>query len=147
VKELVSLWGVSLIGTDYGGGFDRNDDLLRTYGPRKVFKYQYSTVTAAKIKWDPGLARFLLNRTEVMSDVFNGIKRRDVFAFPPWDQFELPFGQDFLNIFAEYSETRRMSEYKKSRGVTDDSFHSLLYAFVVSQITNPRPDVFNSSRI
>lgn len=146
VKELVHLWGVSIIGADYGGGFDRNDDLLRTFGPRKIFKYQYSTVTAAKIKWDPGLARFMLNRTEVMSDVFNALKRRDVFALPKWEDFEVPFGQDFLNIFAEYSESRRMSEYKKSRGVTDDSYHALLYAFVVSQITNPRPDVFSPTR-
>jgi hypothetical protein len=143
IKELVARWRVSYIGADYGGGFDRNDDLLRTFGPRRVFKYQYSTVTSAKIKWDSGLARFMLNRTEVMSDVFNAIKRRDVFAFPPWEQFELPYGQDFLNIFSEYSENRRQNEYKKSRGVTDDSYHSLLYAFVVSQITNPRPDVFS----
>lgn len=146
IKELVQLWGVSLIGADYGGGFDRNDDLLRTFGPRRIFKYQYSTVTAAKIKWDSGLARFMLNRTEVMSDVFNAIKRRDIFSFPVWADFEVPFGQDFLNIFAEYSESRRMSEYKKSRGVTDDAYHSLLYAFVVSQLTNPRPDVFSSTR-
>lgn len=143
VKELVTHWRVSYIGTDYGGGFDRNDDLLRTFGPRRVFKYQYSTVTAAKIKWDGGLARFLLNRTEVMSDVFNAIKRRDVFSFPAWQSFEVPFAQDFLNIFSEYSENRRMNEYKKSRGVTDDSYHALLYAFVVSQLTNPRPDVFS----
>jgi hypothetical protein len=146
VKELVALWGVSFIGADYGGGFDRNDDLLRTFGPRKIFKYQYSTVSSGKIKWDPGLARFMLNRTEVMSDVFNALKRGDVFALPSWSHFEVPYGQDFLNIFSEYSETRRMNEYKKSRGVTDDSFHSLLYAFVVSQITNPRPDIFSPTR-
>jgi hypothetical protein len=140
IKELVNHWNISVIGTDYGGGFDRNDDLMRTYGPRRVLKYQYSTVSS-KIKWDTGLTRFMLNRTEVMSDIFNAIKRRDVFAFPPWEQFEVPYGQDFLNIFSEYSETRRMNEYKKSRGVTDDSFHALLYAFLASTLYNPRPDV------
>ena len=143
IKELASTWRVSHIGTDYGGGFDRNDALLRIFGPRKVFKYQYSTVSS-KIKWDSGLARFLLNRTEIMSDVFNAIKRRDVFSFPKWEDFQHPFGQDMLNIFSEFSETRRVNEYKKSRGVTDDTFHCMLYAFCVSTLTNPRPDVLQS---
>jgi hypothetical protein len=141
IRKLVEEWRVTYIGTDYGGGFDRNDILLRTYGPRVVFKYQYSTVTSGKIVWDGGLGRFLVNRTEVMSDVFNAIKRKDVFSFPRWEDFEMPFGQDMLNIFSEFSEVRRTNEYKKSRGVTDDTFHALLYAFAVSTITNPRPDV------
>lgn len=141
IRQLVAAWRISYIGADYGGGFDRNDVLLRTFGPRMVFKYQYSTVTSGKIVWDAGLGRFLVNRTEVMSDVFNAIKRKDVFAFPRWEDFEIPFGQDMLNIFSEFSEVRRANEYKKSRGVTDDAFHALLYAFAVSTITNPRPDV------
>lgn len=145
IKELVKQWRVSLIGADYGGGFDRNDILLRTFGPRMVFKYQYSTVSS-KIKWDSGLARFMLNRTEVMSDIFNAIKRKNVFSFPKWESFNQPFGQDMLNIFSEFSETRRVNEYRKSRGVTDDAFHCILYAFCVSTLTNPRPDVFNSQK-
>tara|TARA_B100000927_G_scaffold253148_1_gene218710 strand:- start:150 stop:1382 length:1233 start_codon:yes stop_codon:yes gene_type:complete len=147
IKELVKQWGVTYIGADYGGGFDRNDTLLRMFGPRKVFKYQYSTVSSAKIKWDTGLARFLLNRTEVMSDVFNAIKRKDVFSFPKWEDFQHPFGQDMLNIFSEFSETRRTNEYKKSRGVTDDAFHCILYAFCVSTLINPRPDVFQPAQL
>lgn len=146
IEVLVKQWNIDIIGADYGGGFDRNDALLRMFGPRRVFKYQYSTISSSKIKWDPGLARFLLNRTEVMSDMFNAIKRRGVFAFPRWDDFELPFGQDMLNIFSEYSEQRRANEYKKSRGVTDDGFHSILYCFLVSQLRHPRPDVFSPVR-
>ena len=147
IRQLVKDWNVTLIGSDYGGGFDRNDSLIRIYGPRKVFKYQYSTVTSAKIKWDSGLGRFMLNRTEVMSDVFNAIKRRNIFRFPRWEDFEVPFGQDMLNIFSEYSESRRTNEYKKSRGVTDDAFHCLVYAILVSTLTNPRPDIFSNKKI
>jgi len=141
IEALVKEWRVSFIGADYGGGFDRNDALLRKFGPRVVFKYQYSTVSSGKVVWDSGLGRFMVNRTEVMSDIFNAIKRKGVFAYPRWEDFELPFAQDMLNIFSEFSETRRMSEFKKSRGVTDDTFHAILYAFLVSTLTNPRPDV------
>ena len=141
IGELVQQWNVHMIGTDYGGGFDRNDALIRKYGPRKIFKYQYSTITRGKIKWDGGLSRFLVNRTEVMSDVFNAIKRRDVFAFPYWEHFEKPYAADMLNIFSEYSEERRINEYRKSKGVTDDTFHALVLCFLASQIVHPRPDV------
>jgi hypothetical protein len=85
--------------------------------------------------------RFLLNRTEIMSDVFNAIKRRNVFGFPAWSDFQQPFAADMLNIFSEYSEERRTNEYKKSKGVPDDTFHALLFCFVVSTIRTPRPDV------
>lgn len=140
IYELVTRWRPELIGCDYGGGFDRNDAMIRKFGPTRVFKYQYSTISS-KVKWDAGLARFLLNRTEVMSDIFNGIKRRAVFAFPRWEDFERPYAADMLNIFSEFSEERRMNEYKKSKGVADDTYHALLLAFIVSTIRVPRPDV------
>lgn len=146
IYELVKMWQPELIGCDYGGGFDRNDALIRKYGPTRVFKYQYSTITSGKVKWDAGLARFLLNRTEIMSDVFNAIKRRSVFGFPKWEDFDQPYAADMLNIFSEFSEERRINEYKKSKGVADDTFHALLLAFMVSTIKVPRPDVIIPQR-
>ena len=44
----VSQWRPDLIGGDYGGGFDRNDAMIRKFGPTRVFKYQYSTITSGK---------------------------------------------------------------------------------------------------
>ena len=141
IDELIKTWNVQMVGVDYGGGFDRNDAMIRKYGPRKIFKYQYSTITRGKIVWDAGLSRFLVNRTEVMSDIFNAIKRRNVFDFPSWSEWEKPFAADMLNIFSEYSEERRVNEYRKSKGVTDDTFHALTLAFIASNILHPRPDV------
>lgn len=141
IDELIAAWRVQFVGCDYGGGFDRNDKLIRKYGIQKIFKYQYSTITGAKVKWEQGLSRYLVNRTEVMSDIFNAIKRKNIFRFPKWADWEKPFAQDMLNIFSEYSEERKMNEYKKSRAVTDDTFHSLLLCFLVSQLTTPRPDI------
>jgi len=140
IEKLISDWKVRLVGCDYGGGFDRNDTLTRKFGWQRIVKYQYSTPND-KVRWDQGLKRFLVHRTEVMSDIFNGIKRRTVFKFPNWEQFRAPFGSDFLNIFSEYSETLRMNVYKKSPDSTDDSFHALLLCFLASMIQIPRPDV------
>ena len=141
INELIKTWNVQIVGVDYGGGFDRNDAMIRSHGPRKIFKYQYSTITRGKVVWDAGLSRFLVNRTEVMSDIFNAIKRRNVFSFPRWSEWEKPFAADMLNIFSEYSEERRVNEYRKSKGVTDDTFHAITLAFIASNILHPRPDV------
>lgn len=145
VSQIINHWDVQIMGTDYGGGFWPNDALIRKFGWRRIAKYQYSTPNA-KVKWEDGLKRFLVNRTEVMSDIFNAIKRRSVFRFPRWEDFQSPFASDCLNIFSEYSEQRRENVYKKSPSVTDDSFHSILLCFLASMLTHPRPDVIAPMR-
>jgi hypothetical protein len=142
IKQLVKYWNVTVIGVDYGGGFDRNDDLMRALGRNKIWKFQYSNPNT-KLKWEPAYHRFLVHRTEVMSDIFSAIKRRDVFRFPDWNQFYDPFGQDMLNIFSEYNEQTRQLQYKKSPDCTDDSFHAILYCFLASMLRIPRPDIMN----
>lgn len=138
-------WRVRRAGCDYGGGFWPNDKLINRFGWDRVAKYQYSS-PSDKVRWDDGLKRFMVNRTEVMSDIFNAIKRRDVFRFPDWEDFNKPFAQDMLNIFSEYSDLRRENVYKKVPNVTDDSFHAILLCFLVSMIDRPRPDIMAPMR-
>jgi len=140
VMREIDLWQVRRAGCDYGGGFWPNDRLLNRFGWERIVKYQYSTPNA-KVKWEDGLKRYLINRTEVMSDIFNAIKKRTVFRFPMWEHFQNPFGNDMLNIFSEFNEQRRENVYKKSPSSTDDAFHSILLCFLTSMIDRPRPDV------
>lgn len=140
ISRLINMFRVKLIGCDYGGGYWPNDELTRRFGFRRVPRYQYSQ-PSTKVIWQPGLNRFLVHRTEVMSDVFNAIKRRDVFRFPNWEQFQIPFGSDMLNIFSEYNEQIRQNVYKKSPNCTDDTFHAIVLCFLASMIEHPRPDV------
>lgn len=140
IEHLINAWSVKMVGVDYGGGFDRNDHLQRKFGQLRIPKYQYSQ-PGQKVRYDEGLKRFVVHRTEVMSDIFQAIKRRDVFRFPKWDQFEEPFGKDMLNIFSEYNEQQRQIQYKKSPDATDDSFHAILLCFLASMLRSPRPDV------
>lgn len=142
IEQMIRNWKVDFVGTDYGGGFDRNDALIRRIGSHRLAKYQYSQ-PGKKVVWDPDLKRFLVHRTEVMSDVFNAIKRKNVFRFPDWSIFENPFGMDLLNIFSEYNEQQRQVQYKKSPDATDDSFHSILLCFLASLLKMPRFDVLN----
>lgn len=142
IEQILRQWNVTLAGCDYGGGLHSNDFLQRKFGKEKIVKYQYSQ-PSVKVRWEPDLHRYLVHRTEIMSDVFNAIKRRNVLSFIDWSQFQEPFGNDMLNIFSEFNEQQRQIQYKKSPDCTDDSFHSILLCFLVSMLRIPRFDVLN----
>jgi len=143
IMRLIDKFNVSYVGADYGGGFWPNDTLVRQYGAEKIKKYQWVGNVKRKIKWDPqlGVPRYVCHRTEVMSDYFNAVKRRDVFRYPRWEEFEEPFAGDFLNIFSEYNDRLRMDVYKHAPGCPDDSFHSALFCFLASFHFRKRPDI------
>jgi len=140
LMQMIKQYNVHFIGTDYGGGYDRNDVLIRKFGPTRVRKYQYMGRTKKKLEWDSKLGRFKVHRTEVMSDVFNAIKRHQ-FEFPRFEEWNDPYAQDMCNNHAEYNTTLRMMQYDTTPGKTDDTFHSVLYCFLASQLEIPRPDI------
>ena len=144
IEEILKGWGVECTGVDYGGGQIQNDQLMRKFGPGRIWKYQYSQ-PGQKVKWHADFKRFLVHRTEVMTDIFTAIKRKNVIRFPDWTVFKEPFGDDCLNIFSEYNEQTRQIEYKHAPGHTDDSFHSMLLCFLVSMLRIQRLDILNPS--
>jgi len=148
IFHYADLFKVMAIGADYGGGHWPNDELVRRYGTEKVYKYQWLGNPKRKIAFEPRLnvPRFLCHRTEVMSDIFNAVKRRNVFSFPRWEEFEDPHAQDFLNIFSEYNDRTRMNVYKHAPGMPDDSFHAACFGFLASFKWKKRPDVIAPKR-
>ena len=140
IKKLVHAFRIHRVGVDYGGGFWPNDELLRTFGSQRVIRYQYSSPKTL-MSFDSEKGRYMVHRSEIMSVVFNAIKRRDVFRFPNWQEFQSPFGSDFLAIFSEYNERRRITEFKKSPNTTDDAFHSFVFCFMASLVDHPRVDL------
>jgi len=140
IAKLLHAVDFKILGSDYGGGFDRNDWLMRNFGASRVARYQYTGNPKTKIKWEPELGRFMLHRTEIMSDIFSAIRNQRI-RFPAWKEWEEPFAADMLNIFAEYNARLHMTQYKLTRGKSDDTFHSILYCFLASMIVRPRPDI------
>jgi hypothetical protein len=145
IDELIRYFNVKVVGADYGGGYDRNDHLVRQIGPKRLQKFQYMANFNKKVAYDPKLGRWKLARTEVMSDVFNAIKRMQqgqrVIEFPCWEEFQDPYAMDCLNIFSEYNKSLRKIQYKHSQDKPDDAFHSILYCWLGSMILIPRPDI------
>ena len=145
IKELIQFFNVKLIGCDYGGGYDRNHHLVRAFGPKRVWTFQHLGRALRKVQYDPKMGRFKVARSEVMGDFFNAIKRGKA-EFPKWDEWKDPFAQDMLNIFSEFNENLRQLQYKHSPDNPDDTFHSFMYAWLVSMIEHPRPDIIVPNR-
>lgn len=140
IAQLLQSINFKVVGCDYGGGFDKNDWLMRNFGPTKVMKYQYAAAPKKKIKWEPELGRFILHRSEIMSDIFNAVRNRKIW-FPRYEEFREPYGSDLLNIFSEYNDKIHLTQYKVSPGKSDDSFHSVLYCVLASMFIKVRPDL------
>ena len=146
IITMLRYFNVRLIGVDYGGGFYPNDRLIRTFGRNRVWKYQYTSNPKNKVRWNPELGRFLLHRTDVMSDIFNAIKRRRECEFPKWEEFEQPYAQDMLNIYSESNNQLRMIQYKHAPDKPDDTFHSFLYCWLVSMLMIARHDIIKPNK-
>jgi hypothetical protein len=146
ICQLLDYFNVRLIGVDYGGGFHPNDKLTRRYGKNRVFRYQYASRAAKKVTWTPQLSRYVVRRGEVMADFFNAIKDGRKCEFPRWEEWEKPHAEDMLNIFSEYNDALHMTQYKHAAGKPDDCYHSLLYAWLVSMLEVPRPDIITADK-
>jgi len=141
IRNIIARFNVVQVGCDYGGGFDRNKALIRSFGPGRVLKYQYNNQQRkGKIYYEDLMGRFMVHRSEVMSDIFAALRNRQI-DLPHWEDFHDPYGADILNIFAEFNARTRMIQYHRSPGTTDDTFHSILLCFLVSMIRHPRPDI------
>jgi len=140
IIEICQHFNVNLIGADHGFGFGMNSRLVRAFGRDRVHQFQYMARMNTKIRYNNQLQRWQLHRTEVMSAIFDAIKGKKC-EFPPWEEFREPFAQDFLNIYSEYNENLRMLVYDHTPGNPDDSFHSFLYAWIVSMLRIQRPDI------
>ena len=145
IAQMISQLQCRVIGVDYGGGFWQNDRLIKQFGPQRVVKFQYNPKQKKKVYWEEHLLRYMVHRSEVMSDIFAAFKDRKV-DFPNWNDFIEPYASDILNIFSEYNERQRMIEYKKAPGKTDDAFHSILYCFLASMIVRPRADIITPTK-
>jgi hypothetical protein len=142
IIQTCAKYNVALIGADWGFGFGMNGRLKNAFGAQRVQLFQHMGQMNGKMVYDKKLGRWKLHRTAVMSGIFDAIKKQKC-EFPPWDEFQKPYAQDFTNIYAEYHERLRMIIYDHKAGNPDDSFHSFMLSWLVSMLVIPRPDIIS----
>lgn len=128
ITRICKIFKVAAIGVDWGHGWGVNDQLEDTFdgkkvGERRVVKFQYLGMQRERKKFDPIGVKYQLNRTEVMSDFFEAIKRQK-YIFPDWEVMK-SFLCDVEHIHAEYATSGTL-KYDHRPSEPDDSAHSII---------------------
>ena len=128
--RIIKKFNCTLTIADSGDGRTSNAMMVKVLGPQKFAEiYEHGTVKK-KIRWDKDKGYYLINRTQVMTDIIMEIKRTEI-EFFKYEQFQ-EFESDFTGIFSEYSEQTRMTKYDHI--VPDDAFHSFMFSNIASKI-------------
>jgi hypothetical protein len=130
--NIIKRYNVSFTMADWGDGRTSNAVLVKKLTPRNFAEIYEHGTQAKKIKWDPTKGIYVINRTQVMTDIFMEIKENKVDFFN-YEQFD-PFKVDFLNIYSEYSEQTRMTRYDHVGA--DDAFHSYMFCRLAGMLIN-----------
>ncbi len=126
IPELMEKWKVIHLAADYGMGEAPNSEIRSRLGYTKVIAFQHLPTQKEKIRWNPKMPAYTLNRSQVMNEFFQAIKNGKV-VLPRWEDFE-PFKDDFLNVQMEFDEEKNKMKYI-SVG-PDDAVHASIFAQV-----------------
>jgi hypothetical protein len=129
VKDIIricKMFKVACIGVDWGHGWGVNDSLesaFDTKSHKRVVKFQYLGMQKERKKYDPIGVKYQLNRTEVMTDFFEDLKKQR-YVFPEWERVR-GFLADVEHIHAEYATSGTL-KYDHRPSEPDDAAHSLI---------------------
>jgi len=126
IPELMEKWKVVHLAADYGMGEAPNSEIRSKVGHQKVIAFQHLPTQKEKIRWNPKMPAYTMNRNQVMNELFQEIKNGNM-VLPRWEDFE-PFRDDFLNVQMEFDEEKNSMKYI-SIG-PDDAVHSTLFCQV-----------------
>lgn len=115
---------------DFGDGRTSNAILTKALGvPHFAEVYEHLSLKG-KLKWDKRKGLYIINRTDMMTDIFMEIKddKVDFFKYEEFKEYSL----DFLSIYADYSEITRMTRYDHTN--PDDCFHSYMFCRLACMI-------------
>lgn len=123
---------------DWGFGYDRYKKLQQIFGAQRVTACYYSFNQRVKKKYDVEQQRWIVNRTEVMSEYISACSNMDV-VWPGADKSNYTWLFDHhLAEQAEYRKTQAgRSEdlmYTHPEGQPDDGLHAGVYAKLAEEI-------------
>ncbi len=125
-------FNVRVVGADWGSGADKNSilrDAIASEG-RKLVEFNHSGTQKADINWNAKAQIFMVNRTRIMTEIFNKIKYKEI-IFPRWLEMQT-YLSDLLSIYTDYNETLRSIFYNHPPNKPDDFMHSLCFMHLVA---------------
>ena len=102
--NIIRQYGAQFTIADYGDGRTSNATLVKRLTPKKFAELYEHGTQKKKIKWDAIKGHYIVNRTQMMTDMFMEIKENKVDFFN-YEQFS-EFKVDFLNIYIPSIQSR-----------------------------------------
>ena len=136
VERVFKHCGIRLIGADWGAGHVQNLQLSNKLGEQHVVQMWHTGMksggakNAPRAKWVPAKRRWHLDRTAVMTDMFEAIRQGRV-RFPKYDDC-IEFFDHLLAVTMEYSEDSNTPKYTHIN--PDDGAHALTYAMLTGEL-------------
>lgn len=141
MTNMMIRYSVKKIGADHGLGYYYNHRLAKEFGPEKVIPMYYSDGAKRKMKWDKNNYMATINKTSVLEDVFQLLKKKDVML--PKEESCEELLEDILAEFIEEDHKVSRLRYRRTAERPDDGLHALTYAILAAQFIKPRYDLFN----
>jgi hypothetical protein len=124
-----------MIASDWGCGQVQNLELIQALGEEHVAQVWHTGMRgkaggANRVKWEPKTRKYHLNRTAVLTDTFETIKRRQA-TFPRMSECDILF-DNILAESMEFDERTNLPKYVNAK--PDDGLHSLTYAMLGGEL-------------
>lgn len=137
IPRLMAKWNVVHLAADYGMGEAPNGEIRSQVGYERVIAFQHVPSQKEKIRWNPKMPAYTLNRNVVINEYFSAIKRRKL-VFPRWQDTE-PFAEDLFNVQMEYNEETNTMKYTNIG--PDDTMHAGIFALISLELMHGIADL------
>lgn len=141
ICNLMQIFNISFAVVDWGFGYDRYKKLQQIFGDQRVTACYYSFNQREKKKYDPHQCRWIVNRTQVMTDYVEAVNKQNILwpgrYLTPSSQYSWMFDHHLAEQ-AEYrkSQSGRSEDlmYTHPEGQPDDAVHAGVYAKLAEEI-------------
>ncbi|HNW88164.1 MAG TPA: LAGLIDADG family homing endonuclease [Bacteroidales bacterium] len=130
VPRLMDKWNCSQLAADYGMGEASNSEIRSKIGFQKVIAFQHLHAQKEKVKWNPKMPAYTLNRNQILGEFFTRVKKKKI-LFPRFEDFET-FGVDMMNVQMKFDEERNSMSYINIGA--DDFVHATTYALTALEL-------------
>ena len=126
IPRIMGVWGSNHLAADYGMGEASNSEIRNNIGFDKVVAFQHLPTQKEKIRWNPKMPAYTLNRNQVLGGFFDRIKKGRI-IFPKYEDFE-PYAHDIMNVQLDFDEERNTVKYVNIG--PDDFVHATVFALI-----------------
>lgn len=136
IARIAQKFNIQLLACDWGAGHVQNLHLINKLGEQRVAQMWHTGMgqgtarKAVRAKWEPRTRKWHLARTNVLTDTFETVRRRQV-TFPRESECGELFDH-MLAVSMEYNEKTNSTMYVHIK--PDDGCHALTYAMLGSEL-------------